>query len=125
MKNDNQNIPFLKTKIGLVISFLISIFLLLGLTGFLQKLNVSNKNKKQEQSKLDFYQSERDKIEDRLVEVDSEEGKDRNVRENYNLAKEGEGLVVIVEETDDSTESSSDKKKGFLDFFRNIFHKRD
>lgn len=123
MKNDHQNIPFLKTKIGLAISFLISIFLLLGLFGFLQKLNVSNKNKKQEQSKLDFYQSERQKIEGRLVEIDSEEGKDRNVRENYNLAKDGEGLVVIVEEQDESTESSDTKKKSFFEFFRKIFKK--
>lgn len=125
MKNDHPNIPFLKTKIGLTISFLISIFLLLGLFGFLQKLNASNKNKKQEQSKLDFYQSERQKIEGRLAEIDSEEGKDRNIRENYNLAKEGEGLVVIVEEQDESGDSSVSKKKGFFDFFRKIFKKED
>jgi flagellar motor protein MotB len=123
MKNDQSNIPFLKTKIGLTISFLISIFLLLGLFGFLQKLNASNKNKKQEQSKLDFYQSERQKIEDRLVEIDSEEGKDRNVRENYNLAKDGEGLVVIIEEEDLGQENSSTEKKSFFDFFRKIFKK--
>lgn len=125
MKNEHSNIPFLKTKIGLAISFLISIFLVLGFLGFLQKLNISNKNKKQEQSKLDFYENERKKIESRLAEIDSEEGKDRNVRENYNLAKDGEGLIVIVEEENIEAESDSKNNKSFFDFFKNIFNKKD
>jgi cell division protein FtsB len=125
MKNDHQNIPFLKTKIGLTLSLLIAVLLFWGLFGFLEKLSVSNKNKKAEQAKLEFYEEERAKIEKRLADINSEEGIDKTVRENYNLSKEGESLIVIIEEEDSQSENSVSESNFFRDFFRKIFNKKD
>lgn len=123
MKNDPHNIPFLKTKIGLTLLVLVAVFLLIGLFGFLDKLTTSNKNKKTEQAKLEFYESEKAKIESRLAEVSSEEGIDKTVRENYNLAKEGEGLVIILEEEDAGLQETKNKGGGLVDFIRRLFGK--
>lgn len=124
MKNDQENLPFLKTKIGLLIAILVAGLLLVGLFGFFKKLNASNKNKKQEQEKLEFYQSEKVKIESRLSEINSEDGIEKTVRENYNLTKDGEGLVVIVEEEDIEISASHKREGSFWDFWRRIFSKK-
>lgn len=125
MKNHSHNIPFLKTKIGLTLLMLVAVFLLIGLFGFLDKLTTSNKNKQAEQAKLEFYESEKAKIESRLAEVSSEEGIDKTVRENYNLAKEGEGLVIILEEEDTEADASKNNSGGLMDFIRRLFRKRE
>lgn len=125
MRNDQKDTPFLKTKFGLFLSLLVTAVLIFGIVGFVKKLNVANKNKKQEEAKLNFYQSEREKIEARLVDVNSEDGIDQSVRQNFNLAKEGEGLVVIVEEPVTEEEMWTQKERGsFLDFLKRLFSKK-
>src|SRR5689334_21650049 len=98
MRNTHQDLPFFKTKFGLFLSFVVFVILVFGLIGFAKKVNIVNKYKKQAEAKLEFYQEERSKIQSRLAEINSDEGIERTARENYNLAKEGEGLLVIVEE---------------------------
>ena len=62
-------------------------------------------------------------LEAKIEELSTEEGIDVLIREKYRVAKEGEQLVVILNEEKEANEAENAKTKGFWIRIRGIFSK--
>lgn len=62
-------------------------------------------------------------LEAKIEELSTEEGIDVLIREKYRVAKEGEQLVVILNEEKETDETENTKTKSFWFRIRGIFSK--
>lgn len=97
-----------KRKFKKILYSNISIFLLLVVIVFLgrslwsswQKYSLTKNSREQSEAKLDELQRQRNLLEERTEKLDSDRGREEILRERYDIAKDGEELINIVEVTD-------------------------
>jgi cell division protein FtsB len=88
--------------------------------GFWNQMRETGKNKQVVENKVAELKEQKEKLLADIESLKTEEGKEKFFRENYGLAKEGENVVIVVEDKTkpaDSQESSS----GFWSFLKGLF----
>lgn len=86
------SIPFI------IILFIILFFLVKGVWGIFKKSQYSERQKAAVESELVELQQKKQSIEERIHRLQTETGKEEEVRSKFDVAREGEKLIVIVEE---------------------------
>ena len=90
----------------------------IGLTG---KLQETYKNKKIEQEKIADLEARKTKLSSDIEKLGTDKGKEEVIRENFGFVKEGEQVIVVVDEKN-KTAIQVQPKKGFLGWFKNLFN---
>lgn len=104
----------------LVLLTIIALLFAYGIYDLLTKLQDTKKNKDIAQAKVNELESRKEKLSSDIENLNTDEGKERVFRENFGLAKEGEGLIVVVDEKE-KPETEVIEEKGFFSFFKNLF----
>src|SRR3989344_5536068 len=94
-----------------------------GVIGFMGKMQTTRENRKMAENKVAELRKEKENLSLDIENLKTEDGKERIFRENFGLAKEGEGLIVVVEDKN-AEENKGDESGGFLPFFKNLFKPR-
>ena len=91
-----------------------------GVIGFMSKMSLTRENRKITESKVAQLEQQKEKLSSDIAKLKTEKGMEESIREKFGLVKEGEGVIVIVE--DKNEPKVEDKPKGgFFSFFRNLF----
>ena len=107
--------PFLIFLGTVVLMFSWSVF------KFWNKLEETERNKEIVEAKAVAMREKKAKLEEDIERLNTVEGKEEFFRENYGLAKEGEEVIVVVEDKNATGPSQAPKKKGFWDFLSRLF----
>lgn len=105
----------------LFFGFILLIIFIVGVFSLFFKMQDTIENKQLAEQKLKSLEERKDKL---LLDIDgltTEKGKEKIFRENYGFAREGEGIVVIVEDKNKTIVNEPTKrsfKTRFLDLFR-------
>jgi cell division protein FtsB len=83
-----------------------SVFLLCIVTFFLgyqvfglhKKWSVSESKRAAAAAELHYYIEEEQSLRERIEQIQTPEGRERAIRERFNVIKEGEGVIYVVEE---------------------------
>ena len=92
-----------------------------GVVRFATKMVTTRENKKIAEDKVAKLEMEKIKLSSDIDKLKTEEGKEETIRDKFGLAKEGEGVIVIVEDKN-APEAENAEKDGFFDF---LFFWRD
>jgi cell division protein FtsB len=114
-KNILQSKPFLIILGFIVLGLIWSVF------GLFNRMQETAKNRKIEEDKILDLRQRKEKLIFDINNLKTEKGVEENIREKFGLVKEGEEMIVVVEE---KTQTESDQKKSmnkFLFFLKNIF----
>ena len=84
------------------------------------KMAVTRENRKIAENKVAELQNEKIRLSADISKLNTESGIEENIREKFGLAKEGEGLIIVVEDKD-KTEAEDESSGGFFSFFKNLF----
>jgi cell division protein FtsB len=115
-----KKFKFWHSPIVLVTLFLVMIFFVYKIILIYEKERETNKNKIEAEEKIaELTERERILSED-IARLNTIEGVEDIIREKYLVAKEGEKMVIIVEEKK-SLEVDVREKKGFWSWFIGIF----
>lgn len=117
-KNIMQSKPVL-----ILLGILILIFTW-NILGFWNKMQETEKNKKIAEEKVALLQQKKEDISSEINSLSTVEGKEKFIRENYGWAKEGEDVIVVVEDKNLSAtpiKASSSGFFSFLFFWKNWF----
>ena len=108
------------SKAVLVLLAILLLFFAWGVIGFMGKMMLTIENRKIAENKLTQLQQEKEKLSTDISKLKSQDGVEESIREKFGLAKEGEGVIVIV---DDKNESKVEDKSsgGFWGFLKNLF----
>jgi cell division protein FtsB len=83
---------------GAVIALAImTVLLLRGVIGVLQKERESQKNVEEVSLKLEEARARDEELSQRIASIQTTSGVEREIRERYSVSKEGEEVVVLVE----------------------------
>lgn len=99
----------------IIVVFAWSIF---GLVG---KMQETIKNKKIGEDKVQELQTSKEKLSEEINKLQTEKGIEENIRKNYDVVKDGEGMIVVVEDKNLPEVQTENKSIGFFSFFKSWF----
>ena len=91
--------------------------------GLVSRMQETMRNKKVVQDKIENLQKEKEKLISDINKLETDKGMEENIREKFGLAKDGEGMVVVVDDKNTPQNDAENKTNGFLSFFKNWFKK--
>lgn len=103
--------------------FLLGILVLFfawGVVGFFGKMAVTKQNKKIAENKIIQLEKEKEKLSSDIAKLKTESGVEESVREKFGLAKEGENLIIVVEDKN-LPSAENPPSKGFFFWLKNLF----
>ena len=123
MRNFQQKQRFkniLHSKIILTFFGILVLFFAWGVIGFMGKMKVTRENRKIAENKVAELEREKEKLSSDIAKLKSPDGIEESIREKFGLAKEGEGLIVVVEDKK-KVEAENEESGWFLSFIKNLF----
>jgi cell division protein FtsB len=124
MKNFQQKRKWrhiLESKPILFILCILILFFAWSVFGLIDKMQDTIKNKKIASEKIQELQKEKEKLVSDIDKLKTDKGVEESIREKFGLAKEGEGVVVVVEDKNQPTNGTASESTCFLSFIKNWF----
>lgn len=109
------------SKIFLTFLGILIIFFIFNMFHFMNKASDTFKNKKNVEDKIIELEKSKDKFNTDILKLQTEKGVEESIREKFGLAKEGENMIMIVNDKNEKKVEESNDSKGFLYFFKNWF----
>ena len=66
--------------------------------GFVGKMEVTRSNRERAEYKVAELKKEKEKLSSDIAKLKTEQGIEESIREKFGLAREGEGLIIVVED---------------------------
>ncbi len=110
-----------QSKFFLVFLGLVIAAFVYNLIGLSKKMEETIKNKKIVEDKITELGNSKDKLSSDISKLKTNEGVEANIREKFGLAKEGEGMVVIVDDKNSDNPPKIPNSSGFFSFLKNLF----
>ncbi len=114
---------FLHSKLSIFLMFGVVLIMLISIVKIVPKLIETNENKENALSELNKIRNQEAGLLLQIDSLSSEAGKERALREKFRVTKDGEGLIVIIDDRDktDLTENTDSKSK-IRSFYNKIFN---
>ena len=84
-------------------------------------MQLTKENREIVEYKIAELEKGKEKLSSDIAKLQTEEGVEENIREKFGLAKEGEGMIVIVEDKNQPEIPLETNTSGFFSFFKNLF----
>ena len=110
-----QSWPFVIVLSIILIIFAWNVF------GFWQRMQDTGKNRKIAEDKLTQLKIQKDKLTTDISKLNTPTGVEEVIRDKFGLVKEGEGMIVIVEDKNKEVVTTPSKFSRFVSFFENLF----
>ncbi len=109
MRNHQENWfkRVLHSYFGLALLAIFILFFAWNVIKFAEKAQETAKNKKIAQEKLTELENQKTQLSGEIDKLNTEKGVEASIRDKFGLAKDGEGLVVVV---DDQSKSATAPK---------------
>jgi len=122
MRNFQQKRGFRNILHSRPVLVLLSILLLVfawSVIGFMGKMQMTVENRRIAENKVTELESQKENLLAEIAKLNTEDGKEESIREKFPVAKEGEGVIVIIE--DKSQSETEDSKSGAFSSFLSFF----
>jgi len=124
-KKNNQKYKFWHSPIVLLVLFIFLIFFIYNIIGLLEKERETSHKKELALEQLSELRSREDALNKDILKFKTEEGQEEIIREKYQVAKEGEKMVVIVDESSlDERLVEKEESHGFWNWLKNFFNEK-
>lgn len=113
---------FMESKFALFLLGGIILLFAWNVVGFIGKMMETSKNKNIAEKKVAELKQMKQELSENITSLNTEKGQEESIRDKFGFAKEGEEVVVIVEEKNEKEESEEDEDDGkFMNFLKNWF----
>jgi len=115
-QNKKHYKKIMQSKPVLIVLGVCLIFFIFNIIQLTNKAIETRKNRNIAQNKINQFQQQKNDLEYKIQKLNTEKGMEENIRERFGLAKEGEGVVIIVEDKNKIENKEIENDKGFLVF---------
>lgn len=124
MKKLNKNqYKFWHSPFALIVLFSIIIIFGYNMIGLLDKKRDTTEKKEQILSQIEELKEREQTLQKNNLKLETEEGKEEIIREKYQVAKEGEKVIIIVDEVDSSKIEEENENGSLWDWIKKKFSK--
>lgn len=120
-KNKRKTRKLIYSKISLLIALAIVIFMSMSTYNIYKKYRESADNKKGAMGELSSLEQRNKELSSRIDRLKTDRGLEEEIRKKFNVAKEGEGVVIIVPKSSTSSDGNSESGGTLLDKLIGIF----
>ena len=120
-QNKKNTRGILYSRPVLVCIALILLFFMWGVVRFFIKMEETSKNRDIAELKLVELNKNKDKLISDIENLNTDRGKEASIRDKFGLAKEGEGLIVVVDEKVNTVENETEDKNWATSLWSKIF----
>lgn len=107
---------------SLVILSLLLVFFAINIILFLGKMIEARKSRDIAENKVAELLDKKDQLHTEINTLNTDKGKESLIREKFGLAKEGESMVVVINEKKKEDAADTQEKQGnFFSFFNRLF----
>lgn len=111
----------LQSKVSLMFLGALIIFFAFSLFGLVSKMEETSQNRKIAEEKLRELEKTRDILNSDIVKLKTTEGQEEILREKYGVGKEGESMILVVEDKNSKDTEAGKDNNGFFSFLKNLF----
>ena len=112
---------FFESKPALVVLSLFVLFFAWSVFGFWSKMEDTYENKRLAAVRVEELKTEKQKLSGHISKLSTDVGVEETLRTKFGLSKEGEEVIVIIEDENNQNEPQEGKSGGILSFFKNWF----
>ena len=114
---------YLQSKPVLIFLFILILIFSWKIFGLFGKWQETSNNRSLEQQKINDLKERKQKLSSDIEKLNTDKGKEEVIRENYGMARDGEQVIVIVDDKKQASTENMPQNKGFFDFLKNLFSK--
>jgi len=105
-----------------VLAFLgiLLLFFAWSILGLTRKMELTRENRKMAEKNVAGLLEEKERLSTDIAKLETEQGVEESIREKFGLSKEGEGLIIVVEDKNAPTEPPK-PQRGLFNFLKNLF----
>ena len=111
----------IQSKPVLIILGISLLFFIWNIVKLTEKAIETKKNRDIAQNKIIELQNEKNELELKIQKLSTDKGIEENIREKFGFAKDGEGMILVVDDKNKSDSGGTENKNGFLNFLKNLF----
>lgn len=112
---------FFQSPIALICLALFLLFFAWNILVFVGKMQDTARNKKLAEAKVVELKNEKEKLSSEIEKLGTTSGVEETIRDKFGLVKEGEDVIVIVNDHSATANPQESEGKGFFSFLRNLF----
>jgi cell division protein FtsB len=120
-QKENKLKYIMQSKVFLILLGIIIISFFFSMFNFLDKMQETKRNREIVENKIIELQKSKEKLSAEIDKLKTEEGVEASIREKFGLAKEGENMIVIVEDKNKNDLKAEANSSSFFEFFKSWF----
>ena len=109
------------SKVTLLVLFVFSVILIILLIDIIPKEISTRRNKQTVLDQLNSLKNQSLALGSQIEKLKTNDGLEEKIREKFRVVKEGERLIVIVDDQNSSNGAPTSKTGGFWNFLKNLF----
>ncbi|MFA6585599.1 MAG: septum formation initiator family protein [Candidatus Paceibacterota bacterium] len=111
----------MQSKIFLIFLGVLILVFFYNMFGLLGKMEETRKNRQIVEDKIAELEKTKEKLNSEITSLKTEKGVEESIREKFGLAKEGEGMIMVVDEKPQKEVEKTSNSSTFFSFFTNLF----
>ena len=111
----------MQSKLFLIFLGIIILTFFFNIFSFMNKMGETSRNKEIIEDKVTELEKSKEKLNSEIIKLKTEKGIEENIREKFGLAKEGEEMIVIIEDKNSEEAEKKMDSEGFFSFLKNWF----
>ncbi len=119
--NQNKWRHILQSRLVLGILALVVLVFAWSVIGFWLKMRDTSKNREIVEAKVIELRKEKERLSLDIAKLNTQAGVEDSIREKFGLAKEGEELIVVVDDDSKTDMKEAEDSNWFTSFFRKLF----
>ncbi|MEI6581111.1 MAG: septum formation initiator family protein [bacterium] len=113
-----------QSKPGLIIIGIIVVAFSWNVFGLMNRMQETAKNKKIEEEKIIELKQRKDQLSGAISSLKTEKGVEENIREKFGLAKDGEEMIIVVDDKNPTSVTKNTEPNRLFSFFKNLFKQK-
>jgi cell division protein FtsL len=111
----------MQSKPFLVFLGIIIIIFIFSTIGFMGRMEETINNRKMLQDKIAELEKSKNNLNSEISQLQTPQGIEENIREKFGLAKDGENMIMVVDDTSTTETNTQTNYEGFFSFLKNWF----
>jgi cell division protein FtsL len=111
----------MQSKFFLMFLGVIILFFFFSMFSFMNKMEETIRNKKTTEDKITELEKSKSKLNSDIAKLKTEEGIEDNIRNKFGLAKEGENMILIIDDKNQTETSKDSESTSFWSILKGWF----
>ncbi|MEK7572437.1 MAG: septum formation initiator family protein [Patescibacteria group bacterium] len=117
----NKFRKIMQSKPVLILLSVVIVAFTLSVINLMNRMQNTARNRKIEENRITELTERQNKLSTDIANLKTEKGLEENIREKFGLVKEGEEMIVVVEDKEQNNTIKKTQSNGFFSFLKNIF----